>query len=403
MNKFIKSPPGRWWYRIYLFLRTSPSIKVAAVFISILLAASVIITLIEYEKNGEFVSFFDGLWWTIVTIATVGYGEKVPVTVYGKFLAMGIMFLGVGMMGVITGRIASFLLERQMKEEKGLQDHRSMSGHFIVCGWKREMNRVVHEILQSNPVLSPLQIVLLNKASQEDVNILRSDREFKGIKYVNGDYDEERDLVRAGINKAGRILVLADYLTEGTLQQIDSKTVMAVMTIKNLNSRAYVCAELLDTKYEKYLRLTHCDEILLSRDFCRSMLASASAATGLSHIIYELLHGQEGASIVTRSFPPEYIGRPYSDLKEYFSNDRDLLLVGLLENTGNIMMRKKHALREAQKSMEISRIINDLKTAKTLASNAPVINPDPDYTVKKHSLAVVISGKTRVTENEAVS
>ncbi|MFH1759724.1 MAG: hypothetical protein ABIA63_01360 [bacterium] len=150
---------------------------------------------------------------------------------------------------------------------------------------------------------------------------------------------------------------------------------------------------------KKYLRLSHCDEILLSRDFSRTMLVSASSASGLSHVVYELLHREKGAGITTKNIPPEYMGKPYMELRNYFSGQNNLLLIGLLENTGNIIERKKEALREAQKNPDISRIITDLKSVKSLISNYPVINPDPDFIIKQNSTAVVIQGKSVLLES----
>ena len=54
------------------------------------------------------------------------------------------IFLGVAMMGMVTGRIASFLMERQMNEEKGLLNYEKMKDHFIICGFGR-MGEIIAE------------------------------------------------------------------------------------------------------------------------------------------------------------------------------------------------------------------------------------------------------------------
>jgi voltage-gated potassium channel len=341
-----------------------------------------------------FPTYFDSLYYMMVTIATVGYGDKVPITFSGRLVAMAMMVFGVALLGTITGRIASFLMERQMKEENGLLSFERLKEHFVICGWKREMNHVLYEILANHPSLDSSMIVLINKASHEDMDTLRNDPLLKGVHYVHGDFIEERDLVRAGIKTAARVLVVSDYLTEGNLQQIDSKTVMAVMTIKNLNRKAYVCAEILDTKFEKYLQISHCDEILLSRQFSRSMLAFASIGVGMSHIVRSLLTKESGARIETLAFPDSFVGKTYGELCAFAASGKKGILIGILENTGNIVSRKQEALREAQKNPNIAQIIPELKTVKTLTANNPVINPPVDYQIKKHSVGIVIAGST---------
>ncbi len=345
---------------------------------------------IERNTNEGFISFFDSLWWTIVTISTVGYGDRLPHTLSGRIIAIATIFVGMGIMGTVTGRIASFLMERQMKEEKGLLDFSKMRGHFVICGWKREMHLVLYDVLKSNPDFSPLDVVLINKAPVDELNMLRSDPLLEGLKYVYGDFVEEIDIVRAGVKGASRILVMADYLTAGDLQQIDSKTVMAVMNIKNLNKRAYVCAELLDTKFEKYLKLSHCDEILLSRSFSRSMLSSASSGSGLAHVVHSLLSGDSGTAISTVAIPHTFVGRTFQEFKSHMYTRQNALLIGLLENTGNILKRKRQALRTAQKNPDISKLIPELQSVKNIRSNDPVLNPQRDYVIKKSSRGIIL-------------
>lgn len=375
-------------------LRSIAGIRLVLLFAGVLLLSSLLVYIIENERNNGFNTLFDSIWWTIVTVSTVGYGDRFPVSTIGRLIAILIMFLGVGAMGMVTGRIASFLLERQMKEEKGLLNYDRLRGHFIICGWKREMGRLLNEMLNNNPALEPRQLVLINKTSPEEISQLRSDERLKDIRYVNGDFIEERDLIRAGVKEASRILVLADHYTKGNLQQIDSKTVMAVMSVKNLNKTAYVCAELLDNKFEKYLKLSHCDEVLLSREFSRSMLVSAAQGVGTSHVIFSLLAQESGARIITIDLPESMIGQTYDAVRRFCTDQQRHLLIGLLENTGNLIARKSEALRETQKNPNIERIITDLRSIKELAANVPVINPPDDYPIRKYARGIVICGTT---------
>jgi voltage-gated potassium channel len=64
----------------------------------------------------------DSVWWTFVTSTTVGYGDFYPVSFMGRFVGVLLMFFGVSLVGIITGNIASLLVERQLKEDRGLKD-----------------------------------------------------------------------------------------------------------------------------------------------------------------------------------------------------------------------------------------------------------------------------------------
>ncbi len=54
----------------------------------------------------------DALWWGITTLTTVGYGDVTPVTVEGRIAASTLMLLGIGMFGVITATVTSYLVSR---------------------------------------------------------------------------------------------------------------------------------------------------------------------------------------------------------------------------------------------------------------------------------------------------
>jgi voltage-gated potassium channel len=62
-------------------------------------------------------NFGDALWWALVTVTTVGYGDKVPMTGGGKWVATALMFTGIGLVGTLTATIASFFVQEQQSKE----------------------------------------------------------------------------------------------------------------------------------------------------------------------------------------------------------------------------------------------------------------------------------------------
>lgn len=82
----------------------------ALIVITILLFSAYGIYLFERSANPEINDIGDAMWWSIVTVTTVGYGDKVPITPMGKVIGVILMFLGIGIIGVLSGTIASYLL-----------------------------------------------------------------------------------------------------------------------------------------------------------------------------------------------------------------------------------------------------------------------------------------------------
>jgi voltage-gated potassium channel len=98
------------------------SLKKIAVFMLFVLALVIILGsvmyLVEGKENG-FTSIPDSIYWAIVTLTTVGYGDISPVTPLGKFIASMIMFIGYGFIAVPTGIVTS-----EMVGSRGKSEHR---------------------------------------------------------------------------------------------------------------------------------------------------------------------------------------------------------------------------------------------------------------------------------------
>jgi voltage-gated potassium channel len=67
--------------------------------------------------RGDFRSFWDGIWWAVVTVTTVGYGDLYPKTVGGRAIAMLLMVFGIGFIAVLTASIASIFVKTERQDE----------------------------------------------------------------------------------------------------------------------------------------------------------------------------------------------------------------------------------------------------------------------------------------------
>lgn len=104
-------------------------VTVAAVSCLITMTAAIMILNVEKERaDANIKTPSDALWWSIVTITTVGYGDRYPVTDTGRIIAAVLMTAGVGLFGTFTGFVASMFVEPDIKREE------------------TEINRLVREI-----------------------------------------------------------------------------------------------------------------------------------------------------------------------------------------------------------------------------------------------------------------
>ncbi len=78
----------------------------------LVIISAMVVTTLERARNPELGSFPDALWWAIVTITTVGYGNQEPVTFFGRIVAVVLMITGVGFFGAIAANLAAFFVKK---------------------------------------------------------------------------------------------------------------------------------------------------------------------------------------------------------------------------------------------------------------------------------------------------
>lgn len=373
-------------------LLTSKLVIASLITILIFTVLMLIIFLSEQKTNSAINTLFDAIWYTLVTITTVGYGDITPRSILGRTSAMILLLAGVALFGALSGKFASFLFDRQQKKDRGLLKMNKIKNHFLICGWKPNFERILEGILLANPEIPPEKIILLNNSSQNEMEKIKADSRFKNINYIHGDFTDEDTLLKSQIKTAERTLILADNSENFSNLETDSRTVLAVITIKNLNPKIYCVAEIIDSKFEKHLSLAHCDEIILSADYGQNLLIQASSGKGMSHILRELISEESDSGILICDIPQKFVGNNYGEFR--LSLKTSDILIGLLENTGNFYSRRKEALAEAQKNPDVEAVVNNLKKVKSLKSNLPVFAPKDDYIIPKNAKAIFIHGNS---------
>ncbi|HEY2984894.1 MAG TPA: ion channel [Jatrophihabitantaceae bacterium] len=91
---------------------------------TVLIIGSAGLAVLDAERGhpgADINNYGDALWWAMTTIATVGYGDRYPVTGQGRFVAAGLMLAGIALLGVVTASIASWLIEKVREVEADAQ------------------------------------------------------------------------------------------------------------------------------------------------------------------------------------------------------------------------------------------------------------------------------------------
>ncbi len=105
-----------------------------------------IITSALLMSYAEGISFSDATWWALVTCTTVGYGDVVPVTSLGRFVAVILMIFGVGFLGMLTSTITTFIASRakerknKLEAEMGLKKEHVSSDYIELVNIINDLN-----------------------------------------------------------------------------------------------------------------------------------------------------------------------------------------------------------------------------------------------------------------------
>lgn len=103
----------------YIFKSKAQGAFTSATILAILLIifSSIAILQVENTPTSNIKTAEDAIWWSYVTITTVGYGDRYPVTTEGRIIAMFLMTAGVGLFGTFTAYIASIFVVDNKKEK----------------------------------------------------------------------------------------------------------------------------------------------------------------------------------------------------------------------------------------------------------------------------------------------
>ncbi len=352
----------------------------------------VLVFLAEVKNNPQgFARLFDSIWFAVVTIFTVGYGDRVPVTPLGRVLAMLLILAGAVASSVLSGTVASIFVDRKIREGKGLQDV-NLRNHTVVCGWNRTAEGILEGLVRLAGG-SPAPVVLVNEMDPEQFQALSARFHGLDLRFVRGDFVNEKVLKRAAVAAARSVVVLSDISGANTTANADERAILAALAIKALNPEASLSAELVKAESEQHLRRTGVDQILLDDQFNAFILANATHSRGIPQLAREILSFDSRSFVRQAAVPAAFVGKTFADLAGHFLREGEGVLIGFLSE------EKKMSLDDILSAG--SSAIDDFIKVKFAEAEIEVaegqgpevqikLNPGADYVVRDTDVAFLI-------------
>ena len=293
---------------VWTRLRRENFPRIALLAFGILLSGAVLVTVAESSAGGGAVTFGDALWYAVVTMTSTGYGDVIPATLWGRLVGVMLMFGGLTVLSVVTATVASVLVARRIKEERGLETLK-LKGHLLVCGWNPYVERVLDAVFA---VGGAREVVLVNELAEEQAAEILARQQGRTVRFVRGDPASEAVLRRANINEARAAIVVADA-SRGMTTASDDRTTLVTLTLKSIRPELRVTVEALDDRSEPHLRRAGADDIVISGEFNGFLLSSAAVAPGISQVVRPLL-SLSGTQLRRIAVPVDLVGKSYGEV-----------------------------------------------------------------------------------------
>jgi voltage-gated potassium channel len=264
-------------------------------------------------------NFFDGLYMTVTTLTTVGYGEVHPLSKTGRAFTILLIFLGVGFMLYVVTALAQVVVEGQIQDIFGRRrverEIRNLKDHYIICGFGRIGEVISRELSHNN-----IPIVIVDNLPQNTPMLERS-----GYLHVIGNATQEEVLWSAGIERArGLVSVVSS----------DADNVYIVLTARSMNPDLAIVSRAGEPGSEQKLRRAGANEVISPYELGGQRMAQTILRPTVVDFMDVALG--EGIDLSLEEIPvggaSDIIGKPLKDsgIRQHL----DLIIVAIKRSDG---------------------------------------------------------------------
>jgi len=317
-------------FRIFKLLRYTKSIKqfveviankkfelltLLFLLLFIVFTAGIAFYVLEENINPNIDNLFDGIYWALITIATVGYGDIAPVTVEGKMVSMFSIIFGIAMISFVTSIIVSAFSERLLvlKESRAIDKINKHSSFLVICGYG-QMAKMFLSQKQNN---LDNYIILDNDISR--VNAAIKD----GYNAINEDASSHE--IMSQFNTENRkVSVLC-------LTSSDVENIYITLNAKSISRKINVIARVNDAEIISKYRYAGANSIVMPNSVVNTMVHTAITQPTMYKAIHAILTGKSIAR-VDEIHIHEYNTIIGKDIKNVDFREYKLLFIGISRN-----------------------------------------------------------------------
>jgi voltage-gated potassium channel len=191
--------------------------------------------------------FLDAFYMTVITLSTVGFSERYPLSQRGEVFTIIIILLGVGVTIYLFGSVAQLMIEGRFKtifERRAMEKKiKSLKNHYVICGYGR-IGQHICKHLQKHKV----PFVIIDK----DYQVAQKAQE-EGFLCVEGEATKEEVLLKAGIKNALGLISVVGF---------DADNVYIILTAKDINSSLRIISRAAEEEAVKKLKKAGANKVI---------------------------------------------------------------------------------------------------------------------------------------------
>lgn len=299
--------------------RRGRNLRALAILFGVLLYGAVGFWYFERESGAPTLS--DGLWYSLVTMSTVGYGDFFPKTPLGRFaVGVPLMFVGIGILGYLLSVVSSALVFSQSQKRKGM-GVMNLKNHLIVINVPSvgKVEQVIRELRRDPTIGSDREVVIIAEDLEELPQVFYG----HDVHYVRGNPTRDDTLARAGIDFADYVVILCrDPKDSGS----DNLNLAIALAIETRAAKVISAVECIDPGMVELFRRAKCDRIVCLSKFESRFISHELLNPGAQELIEELLSSATGQQLYLTIIPTEVVISYYRDLRERCHQAKHVLI-----------------------------------------------------------------------------
>ena len=330
-----------WMYRLFAQLRSRQFAVLRL--LCLLLVLNVLFGLLFYWAEREQqpdLNWLDALWWALVTMTTVGYGDISPHSWAGRFLvAYPAMFMGIGLVSYIIGSLSALVIGFRQKQRMGMAKVK-LKNHIVICNQPsvRKIANLVAEIRREH---ERLPIVVLGEAWSE----LPEELKLPDLHFACADPSRRAGLERASAQYASAVFVLPRELEA---PHSDHSSFITASLVRVLNAerppqqkRIRCLVELVLRENLAFVEEAEPDRIFVPQVFNENLMVQEFLKPGITDLLGNLA-STEGDQVF--AMPHKLEGWSLKDIYlELFTLDSSIQLCGIHKANGGFDLAPRYS------------------------------------------------------------